>query len=86
MFFKKKCTKQKVQQAKDQIQDQIVSSKAQVDPMLTEIVDKADELTVNVKDAADEHLVKLSKQVKAKPIKAVVVSAIVGYLLGRITR
>lgn len=86
MFFNKKRQKQALQQAKEQITDKVPASKGQLDSDLTDIANKSDKIVTEVKDVAEESVQHLSKHVKSKPIKAVVISTIVGYLLGRVTR
>lgn len=85
MFFCKK-DKKNLQHVKKQVQDNVLASKEQLSPVLSEAVNKVDQLKEDVKEITDGQVEQLSKHVQSKPIKAVLISTVVGFILGRITR
>ena len=85
MFFCKK-KKTNLKQIKNQVQDNVMASKEQLNPALAEMADKADKIKDDMKDVAEEQVEQLSKKVQSKPIKAVLISTIIGFVLGRMTR
>lgn len=85
MFFCKK-KKTNLKQIKNQVQDNVMASKEQLNPALAEMADKADKIKDDMKDVAEEQVKQLSKKVQSKPIKAVLISTIIGFVLGRMTR
>ena len=82
MFFCKK-KKTNLKQNKNQVQDNVMASKEQLNPALAEMADKIKD---DMKDVAEEQVEQLSKKVQSKPIKAVLISTIIGFVLGRMTR
>ncbi len=85
MFFCKK-KKKDLQKIKNIVQDNITNSKEQLNPALSELTQQADKIKNEAKDVAEEKIQQISKQVKSKPIKAVLIFTIIGFVLGRITR
>lgn len=86
LFFRKKVKKQDMQEVQQQVKGRIEASQEQIKQAAVDTIDKTGKIKEEFKSVADEQIYSLSRHVQEKPIKAIVVSTIVGYLLGRITR
>ncbi|OUI78062.1 hypothetical protein HK18_10995 [Commensalibacter intestini] len=97
MFF---CKKDKKKAAKAAValqksaQDEIRSLKEQVEellndrvtPAIVQAADKADQVVHNTKELTDHQMKHVSDKVQSKPLIAIVLSIVIGYLLGRVIR
>ncbi|CAI3938796.1 unnamed protein product [Commensalibacter communis] len=93
MFFRKK-DKKKAAELQKNAQDEIVSLKKQVEdllndrvtPAIVQAADKADQVVHNTKEITDHQMKQVSDKVQSKPLIAIVLSVVIGYLLGRVIR
>ncbi|CAI3944026.1 MULTISPECIES: hypothetical protein [Commensalibacter] len=93
MFFSKK-DKKKVAALQKNAQEEIKSLKNQVEellndrvtPAIVQAADKADQVVHNTKEMTDHQIKHVSDKVQSKPLIAIVLSIVIGYLLGRVIR
>lgn len=94
MFFCKKNKKKAVIALQDSAHEEIKSLKKQVEELLNDRVtpaivnaaDKADQVVHNTKEMTDHQMQHVSDKVQSKPLMAIVLSIVIGYLLGRVIR
>ncbi|GBR51270.1 hypothetical protein AA106555_0489 [Neokomagataea thailandica NBRC 106555] len=86
--------KENVEEIRKEAQEQIDSLRAQVEQLLKEVVtpnllkaaDKTDTAVANARKFKDYELENVSTRVRSQPIAAVLISAAVGFVLGRFSR
>lgn len=93
MFFCKKNKKKAVELQKN-AQEEIKTLKNQVEellndrvtPAIVQAADKADQVVHNTKEITDHQMKHVSNKVQSRPLIAIVLSVVIGYLLGRVIR
>ncbi|GBR09713.1 MULTISPECIES: hypothetical protein [Asaia] len=75
-------------------QEQIDSLKSQleqllkdrINPALLDVADRADQAVANAREITDVQLHNAEARVRARPIAAVLISAVIGFIAGRVSK
>ncbi|GAB6853372.1 hypothetical protein [Asaia astilbis] len=86
--------KQSVDLAAKSAQEQIDGLKAQleqllkdrINPALLDVAGRADQAVANAREITDVQLHNAEARVRARPIAAVLISAVVGFIAGRVSK
>lgn len=86
--------KKSVDAASQSAQDQIDTLKAQleqllkdrINPALLDVAGKADQAVANARELTDVQLHNAEARVRARPIAAVLISAVIGFIAGRVSK
>ncbi|CAK7191908.1 hypothetical protein COMNV_00088 [Commensalibacter sp. Nvir] len=94
MFFSRKQKKEFVETVEQKGREELNNIKKQVgalineqiNPVITQASDRAEHAAQDVKKVANNQIDQVSQKIKSKPLLAIVISSVVGYLLGRSNR
>ncbi|GBQ99470.1 hypothetical protein ACFFGF_03820 [Asaia lannensis] len=86
--------KKSVDTASQSAQEQIDTLKTQleqllkdrINPALLDVADKADQAVANARGITDVQLQNAEARVRARPIAAVLISAVIGFIAGRVSK
>lgn len=60
--------------------------KDRINPVLLDVADRADQAVASAKDIKDTQLTNAQARVRARPVASVLISALVGFVAGRMSK
>lgn len=86
----KKCMDTAAQSAQEQIDSLKVQLeqllKDRINPALLDVADRADRAVANAREIKDVQLHNAETHVRARPLAAVLISAVIGFIAGRVSK
>ncbi|GAJ28265.1 hypothetical protein [Acidomonas methanolica] len=78
-----KTTQEQIDSLKEQL-EALLSQR--INPALLEAADKADHAVAHARELRDQHVKSVTTKVRAQPIAAVLISSLVGFVAGRLSK